>query len=128
MAKNIELQALLEQVRDERQMYANTATRVGNALLALLEYIENAPYLRNDTENVVRYLQTYLKGIIVGESSQIQLKTDGSIICSGIHVNGSAVFDELVFNHQNVFEQGQHGIADARSRIRIHLTLVAHLF
>lgn len=104
MAKNIALQALLEQVRDERQMYANTATRVGNALLALLEYIENAPYLRNDTENVVRYLQTYLKGIIVGESSQIQLKKDGSIICSGIHVNGSAVFDELVFNHQNVFE------------------------
>ena len=39
MAKNIALQALLEQVRDERQMYANTATRVGNALLALLEYI-----------------------------------------------------------------------------------------
>ena len=95
MAKNIALQALLEQVRDERQMYANTATRVGNALLALLEYIENAPYLRNDTENVVRYLQTYLQGIIIGESSQIQLKKDGSIICSGIHVNGSAVFDEL---------------------------------
>ena len=104
MAKNKALQALLEQVRDERQMYANTATRVGNALLALLDYIENAPYLRNDTENIVRYLHTYLKGIIVGESSQIQLKTDGSIVCSGIHVNGSAVFDELTFNHQNVFE------------------------
>lgn len=104
MAKNKALQALLEQVRDERQMYANTATRVGNALLALLDYIENAPYLRNDTENIVRYLHTFLKGIIVGESSQIQLKTDGSIVCSGIHVNGSAVFDELTFNHQNVFE------------------------
>ena len=39
MANNKALQALLEQVRDERQMYANTATRVGNAMLALLEYI-----------------------------------------------------------------------------------------
>lgn len=104
MAKNKALQTILEQVRDERQMYANTATRVGNALLALLDYIENAPYLRNDTENIVRYLHTFLKGCIIGESSQIHLNEDGSIVCSSIHVNGSAVFDELTFNHQNVFE------------------------
>lgn len=104
MAKNKALQTILEQVRDERQMYANTATRVGNALLALLEYIENAPYLRNDTENIVHYLQTFLKGCIIGETSQIHLNEDGSIVCSRIHVNGSAVFDELTFNHQNVFE------------------------
>ena len=104
MAKNKALQALAEQVRDERQLYANTATRVGNVLLALLDYIENAPYLHSDSENDVQYLMRLLKGCIIGESANTILNPDGSIICKTIHVNGSAVFDELVFNHQNVLE------------------------
>lgn len=104
MAKNKALQALAEQVRDERQLYANTATRVGNVLLALLDYIEHAPYLHSDSENEVQYLMTLLKGCIIGESANTILNPDGSIICKTIHVNGSAVFDELVFNHQNVLE------------------------
>lgn len=104
MAKNKALQALLEQVRDERQMYANTATRVGNALLALLEYIENAEYVRKDIPETLEHLLTLLKGCVIGESGKIHLNPDGSISCQSINVNGSAVFDELVFNHQNVLE------------------------
>ena len=103
MAKNIALQALLEQVRDERQMYANTATRVGNAMLALLEYIENADYVRKDIPETLEHILTLLKGCVVGEG-KIHLNEDGSITCQRIQVNGSAVFDELVFNHQNVLE------------------------
>ena len=104
MAKNEALQALLEQVRDERQMYANTATRVGNALLALLNYIENADYVRKDIPETLDHLLTLLKGCVIGESGKIHLNPDGSISCQSINVNGSAVFDELVFNHQNVLE------------------------
>ena len=97
------MKVLLEKVRDERQMYANTATRVGNALLALLDYIENAYYVRKDIPETLEHILTLLKGCVVGEG-RIHLNDDGSITCQRIQVNGSAVFDELVFNHQNVLE------------------------
>ena len=47
---------LLTTVRDERRIHANTATRVGEAMLALLAYIANAPYLRKDQEDATNYL------------------------------------------------------------------------
>ena len=75
MANNKALQALLEQVRDERQMYANTATRVGNAMLALLEYIENADYVRKDIPETLEHILTLLKGCVVGEGRYTLMKT-----------------------------------------------------
>ena len=95
---------LLTTVRDERRIHANTATRVGEAMLALLAYIANAPYLRKDQEDATNYLLSLLSGAVVGESKQIRLNPDGSITCKRLVVEGSAIFDELVFNHQNVLE------------------------
>lgn len=98
------LHTIFEGVRDERRTYANTATRIGNAFLALLSYLEDAPFLRKDIEDVDMEVLRLLKGAIIGESNQIRLNPDGSISCGSIRVNGSAIFDELVFNHQNVLE------------------------
>lgn len=95
---------LLTTVRDERRIHANTATRVGEAMLALLAYIANAPYLKKDQADATNYLLSLLAGAVVGESGQIRLNPDGSITCKRLVVEGSAIFDELVFNHQNVLE------------------------
>lgn len=103
MAESLEqLQVRFETIRDERRTAANTAERVGNAFLAILPYL--GEFLRKDRPETVEYLMTLLGGAVIGNSSQITLNPDGSITCSSIHVNGSAVFDELVFNHQNVLE------------------------
>lgn len=95
---------LLTEIRDERRTHANTANRVGTAMIELLSYVNYAPFLRSDKAESVRYLLTLLQGAVVGESGHIRLNPDGSIVCSSIKVNGSAIFDELVFNDQNVLE------------------------
>ncbi len=107
MAQDINyIRQWLESIRDERATHANTATRIGTAFLMILNYIldSDTPYLRKDQEDSTRYLLRLLAGAVIGESGQIRLNPDGSIICSKIHVNGSAIFDEVVFNHQNVLE------------------------
>lgn len=92
------------QIRDERGTYKNTATRIGNAFLSILEYLKNAPFVRKDVDDTVSGLLTMLSGCVIGESGQIKMNPDGSISCGSIRVNGSAIFDELVFNHQNILE------------------------
>ena len=95
---------MYEGIRDEHRTYANTATRIGNAFLALLSYLAGAPFLRKDTDDTASGLLTLLMGCVVGESKQIRINPDGSIVCGSIRVDGSAIFNELVFNHQNVLE------------------------
>lgn len=95
---------MYEGIRDERHTYANTATRIGNAFLALLSYLAGQPYLRKDQADTAYGLLTLLMGCVIGESKQIRLNPDGSIVCGLIRVEGSAIFNELVFNHQNVLE------------------------
>lgn len=93
-------------IRDERITHANTATRIGQAFLMLLHYIldPDTPFLRKDREDSTEFLLRLLGGAVVGESGQIRLNPDGSITCGSINVEGSAIFRELVFNHQNVLE------------------------
>lgn len=100
------MKEFFERIRDERSMHANTADRIGNAFLMILNYLlgSDTPYLRKDREDSTRYLLTLLAGAVIGESGRIRLNPDGSIICDSINVEGSAVFNELVFNHQNVLE------------------------
>lgn len=95
-----------EGIRDERMTHANTATRVGTAFLMLLNYLldSDTPFIRKDQEDSTSYLLHLLAGAVIGESGQIRLNPDGSITCGRINVLGSAVFNELVFNHQNVLE------------------------
>lgn len=95
---------LLTTIRDESGVHANTAFRVGTALIELLQYLNDAPYLRKDQADQTNYLLQLIAGAVIGESGQIRLNADGSISCSRLTVEGSAVFDELVFNHQNVLE------------------------
>lgn len=105
MADKIDtLRQVFETIRDERRTYANTASRIGNAFLALLSYLSDAPFLRKDQEDTDQFLLKLLKGCVIGESNAITLNPDGSITCGSIRVNGSAIFDELVFNRQNVLE------------------------
>lgn len=100
------MKTFFERIRDERSMHANTANRIGNAFLMILNYLlgSDTPFLRKDREDATRYLLTLLAGAVIGESGRIRFNPDGSIICDSIKVNGSAIFDELVFNHQNVLE------------------------
>ena len=96
----------MEVIRDERTDHANTATRVGNAFLMLLDYIagQDSPYIRKDQEDTTAFLLRMVAGAVIGESGQIKLNPDGSITCGRINVEGSAIFHELVINHQNVLE------------------------
>ena len=95
-----------EMIRDERGIHANTATRVGTAFLMLLHYLldPDCPFIRKDQQDSTSYLLRLLAGAVIGESGQIRLNPDGSITCGSIRVDGSAIFNELVFNHQNVLE------------------------
>lgn len=97
-----ELQTMFEGISSERRTRANTADRIGRAFLSILPYL--GEYLRKDRPETAEYLLTLLAGAVIGESGQIHLNPDGSIVCSSIRVNGSAIFDELVFNHQNALE------------------------
>lgn len=107
MAQNTEyMRQHFEGIRDERATHANTATRIGTAFLMLLNYLldPDTPFLRKDREDQTEYLLRLVSGAVIGESGQIRLNPDGSITCRRINVQGSAVFNELVFNHQNVLE------------------------
>lgn len=97
------LQSLIG-IRDERRTHANTADRVGTAMIELLSYLNDAPYLRKDQEDATSYLLHLIAGAVIGQAGEIRLNPDGSISCGRIFVDGSAVFRELVINHQNVLE------------------------
>ena len=118
-----QLRRLYEGIRDERHTYANTATRIGNAFLELLSYIAGTPFLRKDIDDTAAGLLTLLMGCVVGESKQIRLNPDGSIVCGSICVDWSAIFNELVFNRQNVLE-GDTYFTDKG----IRLVLLIHIF
>lgn len=63
------LKTQFEQIRDERMEHANTATRIGNAFLALLAYISNIAddisrkFLRKDIADVASEVITFAKGL-----------------------------------------------------------------
>ena len=45
------------------------------------------------SRNTSSGLLTLLMGCVIGESKQIRLNPDGSIVCGSIHVDGSAIFN-----------------------------------
>lgn len=68
-----QLKQMFEGIRDEKRMYANTATRIGDAFLALLSYVGSSSssasrnYLRKDQEDTTSFLVTFEAGINLGE-------------------------------------------------------------
>ena len=100
-----ELLSMFNTIHDERRTHANTAERIGNAFLAILPYL--GEYLRKDQPETLQHLLTLLNGAVIGNSRQITLNPDGSIICGSIYVEGSAIFEELLINKQSVNEGDQ---------------------
>lgn len=84
MADNVVLQSMrevFEAIRDERNVSANTATRIGNAFLSIVSFLENEDqlYLRTDTGGTVQAVVTLLKGLILGTDGH-QISETGSAI------------------------------------------------
>ncbi len=79
----------LEQIRDERNLAANTAKRVGDAMLAILSLYENGSFLRKDIPDYTAFLQTFDNGIKIGgititkDEENNALRVDGNIYATG---------------------------------------------
>ena len=89
------LRKTYEGIRDERRTYANTATRIGNAFLALLEYLLSAPYLRKDqpdsTPHKLTMGEAEVKGDVdigenleLGSNRQYGISKEGLATLSGV--------------------------------------------
>lgn len=76
----------LEGIRDERRTHANTAQRIGNAMLSLLGCVENVGgnFLRKDKEDTAQKLIRFMEGLKLG---------DGGM---GLDAKGGAVLSDVV--------------------------------
>lgn len=76
----------LEGIRDERRTHANTAQRIGNALLSLLGRVENADgnFLRKDIADTAQKVIRFMEGLKLG---------DGDM---GLDAKGGAVLSDVV--------------------------------
>lgn len=76
----------LEGIRDERRTHANTAQRIGNALLSLLGRVENAGgnFLRKDIADTAQKLIRFMEGLKLGEGDM------------GLDAKGGAVLSDVV--------------------------------
>jgi len=101
-------------IRDERSTHANTATRVGEAMLALLSYMANAPYLRKDRPDQTEHLLTLLAGAVVGASGQIKLNSDGSITCGSVTASQESIFQKIIFNETLKSDDARQGFTDGQ--------------
>lgn len=78
------LREAFEAIRDERIKHANTATRIGNAFLSLLDYASSADNdkLSAINDDTAHGLITFLKGIKIG--SLFSFSKEGDIIANSI--------------------------------------------
>lgn len=105
----------LEGIRDERRTHANTAQRIGTALLMLLALVEKqldlSVYLRNDIDNNAKAVIGFEKGLKLGDGG------------CGIDGFGEAVLRRLVsLGYDGATQQG-FGIVDrgdGKFRLDIH--------
>lgn len=76
----------LEGIRDERRTHANTAQRIGNAMLSLLGRVENigGNFLRKDKEDTAQKLIRFMEGLKLGEGDM------------GLDAKGGAVLSDVV--------------------------------
>lgn len=87
------IQQDLEQIRDERRKAANTAERIGQALLSLLHFIEveGKRYLSREHDDTADGLITFNKGLnCLGD-----LLATGKVTVQDLEVLGKAIFHEL---------------------------------
>ena len=67
----------LEAIRDERMPYANTATRIGEAMLSLLSLYQNTPYVKKEGEQRLIIGDIYLSWDKENNAVKVS-KVDGS--------------------------------------------------
>lgn len=84
------IQKIFERIRDERDTHANTATRIGEAFLALLSYVRGlfGSFLRKDVDDTAQGIIRFMKGLKVGNG-------DKGIDDKGNAVLGSVVVDQV---------------------------------
>lgn len=84
------IQKIFERIRDERGTHANTATRIGEAFLALLSYVRGlfGSFLRKDVDDTAQGIIRFMKGLKVGNG-------DKGIDDKGNAVLGSVVVDQV---------------------------------
>ena len=105
----------LEGIRDERRTHANTAERIGTALLMLLALVEKqldlSVFLRNDIDNNAKGVIGFDKGLKLGDGG------------CGIDVFGEAVLRRIVSLGYDGATQHGFGIVDrgdGKFRLDIH--------
>lgn len=132
-----------ETVRDEKATHANTATRIGEAFLLLLELlrIEGGQYLSKNGDDTAEGVITFLRGLLIGDGSY-GIGADGlarlrsaifseKVTTEALEVNGWARFEKLVYNMLQLQEQDMllSGGGDVERVIDNHdgtYTLVMH--
>lgn len=112
------LRKIYEAIRDERRTGANTATRIGDAFLALLSYITGHPYIRKDIDDTAEGRITFGKGLVSNGPVEVNdalnanhqftahadaevkgdLEVKGDALLQDLTVLGSAHFFELVID------------------------------
>lgn len=87
------IQQDLEQIRDERRKAANTAERIGQALLELLHFIEESGkrYLSREHDDTADGLITFNKGL----NCSGDILATGKVTVQDLVVLGKALFHEL---------------------------------
>lgn len=87
------LREAFEAIRDERIKHANTATRIGNAFLSLLDYVANADEdkLSAIHDDTARGLITFLKGIKIGKD--FSFDRSGNIHAHSLALENNFRFD-----------------------------------
>lgn len=90
-----ELTRMLTTIRDERIKGANTAMRVGNALLAMLDYVtqDNGTYLSKEHDDTADGIITFLKGLVSESMAKMQAGAQFGSFVSGINGGKGAQID-----------------------------------
>lgn len=137
-----ELTRMLTGIRDERAKGANTAWRVGSALLALLEYAkqDNGTYLSREHDDAASGVITFLKGIVSESTAKMkggtqfgsftsgimggtgaQIDEKGNAEVESITVRSSVIAKELIVNRQTAMESNfvftESGLIESVSEI-----------
>lgn len=110
-----QLRQSFELIRDERNLYANTATRIGNAFLSLLELFSNVSgladqfkdiFLSSKENDIAEGIITFLNGLKVGKTGNY-----------GIDGNGDAELHDINGNKVTVVEAVVSGLLRATSAV-----------
>ena len=94
------LREAFEAIRDERIKHANTATRIGNAFLSLLDYAANADEdkLSAIHDDTARGLITFLQGVNLGANGAYKFDKNGNIVAHTIASNGANIDEHKGFS------------------------------